>query len=513
MSASSLLGEESAATSSFWGSDENNRDPLLGLGVSSPLSAAAEAVIEYVAPSYRPRTTSRVGKSCRFSVVGLALFVGTVSFLVHQERKAVQTSRFYSQALRDVVEMNLNNDEDEDDEGDESESSRNTSSGRLVHVVGNATSNVILQDETFGVTATSPLLKLRRVVEMYQWEESDGFKANGEYTYTLEWDANLVDSKEDFANPDNHMNPTSMPFEEQKFEASNVMLVGSSNTKKETERADVNVKSLQLSAGLVHKLNAFQQVPSSSSSPLLEISLNDISDQSLRARTSLVDQFIYVRAAAQTEDGSNDNMNTRDPSQTPQLGDLRIQYRVVQSQMLSVIARQTNHDGHVLLSNSTCKDKLAVVELGIHSAQSMLQKAAKGERPHMSWIRGACLVLIYVGLLVLSKPLSVLQDALPFVSDLVGNKYHLGIAMLRFFPLAVMVTWTTIALCWIGYHTILSVIVLSVQGLAIYYVGRHLEWWDGLALSSSILSWSSSRRYQPVAPVMDDHFMELKDVV
>jgi len=47
----------------------------------------------------------------------------------------------------------------------------NRNENKLIHLSGEVTTNGILTDNLFDVTAAN-MIKLKRVVEMYQWEES-----------------------------------------------------------------------------------------------------------------------------------------------------------------------------------------------------------------------------------------------------------------------------------------------------------------------------------------------------
>ena len=82
--------------------------------------------------------------------------------------------------------------------------------GKLVHLYGwTKVSSGTVQDPLFGVSS-SKILRLRRTVEMYQWDE-EAITATT-FEYTKNWENELVDSSE-FEEPDKYSNPTSFPFD------------------------------------------------------------------------------------------------------------------------------------------------------------------------------------------------------------------------------------------------------------------------------------------------------------
>ncbi|RKZ61109.1 MAG: hypothetical protein DRR08_09655 [Candidatus Parabeggiatoa sp. nov. 2] len=84
---------------------------------------------------------------------------------------------------------------------------KDTNEGRLVHLSEKATTEETLTDDTFNVLV-SKKLKLKRVVEMYQWKESEYYDYFGGtyYEYDKVWSEQRIDFSQ-FDEPEGHSNP------------------------------------------------------------------------------------------------------------------------------------------------------------------------------------------------------------------------------------------------------------------------------------------------------------------
>lgn len=450
--------------------------PLEGSSTQTPLLLDEQEAQQL---SYKPRTTSRLGNSCRFILAGAFLCVGSLVTLVAYEWQAVHNRQFYSELHKKVHEINGSKDNQQQAFG-------------LMHATGVAQTPGTVQDETFGMQTSSSSsgfpLKLFRYTQMYQWVESEDVDPKtGDYAYTLEWDSTFRDSNK-FEEESHPTNPSSMPYPSQVFTASPVTLSGT---------------SLTLSTQVMEKMNYYQVYEKFEA-----MQLENIPDEDIRNRASLQREgkdglFLYIRAS--------DSDAQHDPARDPVLGDSRVQFRVVVPQTVSVLG---------LVQDSTLvpfrehwyggERTVLLVETGEHSAADMLQRAEATAQRHVSVIRWFCGALIYLGILVLGKPASVLEDALPAVRDLVGPNFALRIAVVRLLPLAVMVTCTAVALSWWRVHAFGSIVYLVVQAGVIYYAGNYLEWWGGGSVSHS----GSQGKSQDMAYQLVDEqtLMELHEV-
>ena len=97
--------------------------------------------------------------------------------------------------------------------------------GKLVLINGFLSSDdTKLEDPFFGISVVSP--QLSRVVQMYQWEESEyGSSNDREYRYRRVWSTHLISSK-NFYYSSGHTNPTEMPYERASWRSSSPIYIG-----------------------------------------------------------------------------------------------------------------------------------------------------------------------------------------------------------------------------------------------------------------------------------------------
>mmetsp|Transcript_14918 Transcript_14918/g.33860 ORF Transcript_14918/g.33860 Transcript_14918/m.33860 type:complete len:543 (+) Transcript_14918:2152-3780(+) len=423
-------------------------------------------IIEEEPPSYQPRTTSRVGQSCKFALVGLALCLAGVGLLTHYEGSAVRVEVYYETAFQKVHEFS-------------STSNGGDTFYPLQHFVGtlgtratdnnynNATTNSNpLQDPTFGVTYEKGV-KLNRIARMYQWVESQDLNDEGDYEYQAEWNEFWQDS-DDFLEQNHPLNPSDgMPYKTELWQADPIVL--------RVNREDNNNKEFTLSAPLIKALTFYEPL-ASNENPL---DVNTIPNATLRERASIStddsQQTLYLQAAEHYSQG-------RDPSQDPKVGDYQIQYRgVAADQTISVIAvLQQDGESDVLQPYRGLYGKqLVLVAQGRYTAREMLEQAqaADPDQLHLGIVRAVVALLLYMGLFILAQPASVLEDRWPAIQDVVGRGFHWPTAAVRLVPVAILVTCTVTSLCWCGHHPWRSVAYWMLQGAVIYLVGVELEWW------------------------------------
>lgn len=93
--------------------------------------------------------------------VGLSLVAAAVCLLLWNEHRAGALSKALDQALEQVVHI---------EEGQ----SVPTNSTRLIHITGQLSSRQVAIDEAYNVSVAA--VKLRRLVEMYQWVEKSTYR-------------------------------------------------------------------------------------------------------------------------------------------------------------------------------------------------------------------------------------------------------------------------------------------------------------------------------------------------
>ncbi|MCW5200176.1 TMEM43 family protein, partial [Desulfobulbus sp. F1] len=295
---------------------------------------------------------------------------------------------------------------------------------------GKAVTEATLTDPIFAVSANA--LKLRREVEMYQWQESSKSetkkKLGGstetvtEYSYSKIWSSHAISSAS--FKKSGHENPHSMPYHSEELVADNVTL-----------------GAFTLPSSLVSKISGSQALPISS-----ELSL----PQELEGKAKRHDGGFYLGA---------------DPS-SPQVGDVRITFETVPPTDVSLAAQQVGSS--FAPYQASTGGTIELLQAGTHTAAAMFDKA-QSDNKLLTWIlRAVGFFLMFAGLGMIFKVLSVLADVLPFLGNVIGA----GTGIISFLIAAVL-SLITIALAWVVYRPIFGIILLAVAvGLIILVKGK-----------------------------------------
>ncbi len=359
----------------------------------------------------------RIGRAFVGVLVGLALFVASFPLLFWNEGRAVKRYKTLKEGTAAVVSVGS----DSVDEANE---------GKLIHLSGLATTDETLVDSIFGVSAQA--LKLRRSVEMYQWEEQTerrsrkklggGRRTVKTYRYSRTWNDKLVDSSS-FREPEGHTNPRSMPFRSQ-----------------EQLAKEAKLGAFSLSDGLLGKMQAYtpvqpKRVPAA-----------------LSGKIKLSGHGFYA--------GS-------DPG-SPGIGDCRIRFSVVEPAPVSVVARQV---GSALAAYQTkVGGAIELLEMGTVPAEAMFQAARERNRIFTWILRAAGYVVMMIGLGLILRPLSVIADVIPFLGSLVGA----GTGLMAFL-IATPLSLITVAIAWIVFRPLIGSGLLAVALAFVIPIGGQMK--------------------------------------
>ena len=346
---------------------------------------------------------SRLSESISSVLIGVVFFVGGFPLLFWNEGRAVRTARSLTEGAGVVQSVSA-------DSVDPSKS------GQLVHVSSFAKTDDVLEDATFGVSANA--VKLARRVEMYQWTESESSETETNlggseetkttYTYDTDWSSSLVDSSS-FHSPAGHENPRAFPYESTSQQASTVRL-----------------GAYTLSSSQVSMLDK--------SEPLrIETLPSGLSDARLH------DGYVYIGT---------------DPS-SPQVGDTRVRFSVVQPGPVSVVARQVGESFEPYQADAG--GSVFLLQEAVVSAEAMFETAQR-QNTMLTWIlRGVGFFVMFLGLSMVFRPIAVFGDVVPIVGRLLGAGIGLFSGLVAaFFALG------TIAIAWIVYRPLLGVVLLAL---------------------------------------------------
>ncbi|MBS2040113.1 TMEM43 family protein [bacterium] len=309
---------------------------------------------------------SKLGNSIAGIFFGIILIVVSCALLYWNEGRYVRTAAGIAEGKGSVQEIK----EDKVDPAME---------GKLVHLTGNTKAGSALKDELFGVKAKA--IRLSRQVQYYEWVEEKETKkrkklGGGEetittYTYDKKW----VDSHQD-----------SSGYKEK----------GHDNPAPPADVSSTVINSTDSTIG-AFKLQdpVLKEVDSYTALPLKDLSLPEDRDFELK------DGVIY--------DGQN-------PS-SPNVGDVKVQYQVVEPGQLSLVAKQVGNSFDTYVTKNGTS--ILYVRSGAHTAAEMFTQAESSNSTLVWILRVVGWVLMCIGFSMLLGPIAAVANIIPFLGDLV----------------------------------------------------------------------------------------------
>jgi len=303
--------------------------------------------------------------------------------------------------------------------------------GKLVHVSALVEGAPELVDDDLDVSVDG--LALRRVVEMYQWQETrdskerktlgGGSETVTEYKYETEWNDDPIDSS-DFRYSDEHANPTEWPLSSATFEA-----------EKTTVGAFVLSDATRAAVGEWRDLDAAKAL-------------------------RFPDAYEQFRGI-----GSGRLFSGADP-EVPEVGDMRIRYEYQPEETFSIVARQ---DGETLDTYTASNGRsVLLVEPGEMAAAAMFDGAQK-RNTMITWaVRAGGMIAMWIGLAMVFAPISRVLDILPML----GTIGSWGIGLVTGL-ISLVLSVLTIAVSWVFYRPVLGVtLILAVLAAFLWLRGR-----------------------------------------
>ena len=382
---------------------------------------------------------SRLGSSIKGVLVGIALFVAGFPVLFWNEGNSVKTAKALDEGEGACVPVESIEKVDPEMEG------------QLVHMSGLATTKDVLSDDQFGVSATA--IALKRTTEMYQWVEeshtSEKKKMGGSvertttYTYKQAWREDAIDSSG--FKESGHDNPGFVEFPSSELRAANVTF-----------------GAFRLSEGQISRIGSAQAYAFPTDF-VCKVS-----------RVQRQGGAIYVPNKA-TRDNEK---NVRDVASQPRVGDMRVTFSVILPHDISIVAKQKGDTFVGYLAKT--KKKVDLLMDGVRDAAEMFE-AARSANTMMTWIvRIAGFLLMFFGLSMVLKPLSVLADVLPFL----GNIVEMGVGLVAG-VIAFACSLITIAIAWIFYRPVLAVLLIAAAGAGIFLLWKKRQAKNAAAASAA----------------------------
>lgn len=358
----------------------------------------------------------RIGGAIKGIFFGLLLIVIGTVLLFWNEGRAVKTHKALVESQNLVISIN-------------SESWPADANDKLVHIIGKANTTEILSDNLLPASING--LKLKRLVETYQWEETSKSEEKKNlggstdtvttYSYREVWSDQVIDSSK-FKQPAGHENPSDLLYQNKIWVAENIY-----------------IGAISLSNHHKSEINAFQQLA-------LPASVN------LPKGVSKQGEGLYV--------GKN-------PSK-PKIGDQRISFLWVQPQIYSAIGHLLN--AKLMTHMASNGRTIGLITAGEHTANAMFEQA-KSANATLTWIlRAAGTFILVIAFSMILKPLSVLADVVPFI----GNIIEIGTGFVSLL-VGLVIALVVISIAWIFYRPFIGLALLLAVAALLYLLKRRTQ--------------------------------------
>lgn len=264
-----------------------------------------------------------------------------------------------------------------------------------------------LKDDTFGIEQKS--IKLKRIVEIYQWKETEKKDSNDRTTYQYEkdWETELIDSSE--FHKSGYTNPTYQPYNNETFIAQEV------------------------------KIGQFY--------------LNKEQKENIATPTRLeITESTYLPYGYQIE---NHYITNAQDIHNPNIGDIRISYVYNDYKNISVLALQNGESFTDYVSSNGVK--INRVEEGTLNSNAIINKIIS-ENKMIKWIfRGLGAILVILGYVFILRLITTVTSFIPII----GNIVETGVALVSFL-LGCIHSLIIFTIAWIRFRPILGICLLIV---------------------------------------------------
>ncbi len=394
---------------------------------------------------------SRLSGSFKGIGTGIILIIAATVLLFWNEGRAVKTSKAIKEAASTAVHV------------DDVSTVDPALNGKLIHATAFADTKDTLRDNLFG--ANENAIRLSRTVEYYQYKENaqsetkekigGGTETVTTYTYTTEWVSDPVNSSE-FKDPAyKNVNYILTKVEDYSTTAPNVTF--GAYTLPEFIKGSISgyePANLSMTEDQIKEWNQLirEQVRTlRSSMPQNDTTLGT-------AATNLIfsESYCHVRGNVVIL-GRNEN--------NPQVGDVRITVEKVVPKDISLIAKVNGNTFERFVAKNG--KEFSRVENGTVSMENMFE-GAKKENTFLTWLlRIVGLLLVYCGFKSLFGILPMLLNWMPFLGKIAGVGTGILSGVLSF-------VWTLIvvAIAWLVYRPVLSIILLVIAAAGIVLLVR-----------------------------------------
>lgn len=395
-------------------------------------------------------------------VLGLILFLAAFPLLFWNEGRAVETAAAQAEAEEVCVSVPSNESVDPQNEG------------RLIHLSGTTATDDVLTDDVFGIKMNG--IRLVREVRFYQWQEhkekhteknlGGSTTTTTTYTYRKAWVHHPIPS-DDFQE-EGHRNCVAMPgIDEEKHVAEHVRYGAFRLSPQQIKRIggdsrELRLEDMQMATELHEIFNDLTKGEEAEHHDNMKGYVLEAYaiPEHLRSRAERRGNELYIHRIP----GNYPEAMEADP----EIGDMRVTWKFVGPQVpVSVIAVQYR-DTFTPYHAKSSRRAIDIVRDGEWSAESMFADARRNNEM-LTWIlRLAGATVMFIGLLLLLRPLEVLADVLPFLGNIIG-----ALNALAAFMVAVILSLVTIAVAWVFYRPVLACCLLALAAAVTVWYMRY----------------------------------------
>ena len=333
---------------------------------------------------------------------GFLILIAGIFVLWSNEGRTVKEQNAINEALKGYTDVS-------------SEKIDSKYEGKIIATTGkiDLSNSSAVSDSKFGISEKA--VKLKRTVEMYQWDESCETDENDKETCSYEkvWKDKVLDSSE--YKKSGHENPTSMKIEGDEYVTT-----------------DIKVGAYDLPERLVNSLPYNK----------------DYNNEKLTEQyKNTVEGYVVNEKYITNSEDVND----------PQIGDLRISYKYATDGEVSIIGVQS---GNTIKAYTAKKGKnIFEIRRGSYTGREILESKSNANK-NIKWIlRILGIFLVVSGIGSLFAPLQKLTDKIPVIGSIVNFSTGLFSGVVGF-----AISFIVIAIAWFRFRPVLSIVLFVIVG-------------------------------------------------
>lgn len=339
------------------------------------------------------------------SILGLIIFIAAFPVEFWNEGRAIEMDSTFKQGAKQVLTLS-------------GESADPANDGKIVYLSCAAKADQPLVQSDLGMKLDA--LRLVRTPEMYQWTESrnsrthkklgGGSETETNYEYMKNWSKTLNRSSL-FKRSSGHENPDAFRF----------------------SPLDQVADSVHMGVFKIDDQLVKQMGPLRSYEIPVDLDLSLLS-QTTGAKVKIANNQLFVG---------------RNP-QSPSIGDERVSFSFVPSDtVFSLVGRQSGANIVSFIGKNGAM--FSMVEPGVVPAGQIFKDAEQANSGFTWLIRGAGVLMMFIGLMLMSGPMIAILNVIPLLGDIA----EWGVFLVSFF-LASVVSAITIGIAWLAVRPMLA---------------------------------------------------------